>query len=47
MACAWVTLFGNAQVEATAREAWTLAAELDKADPARLRELFRRMVESN
>jgi hypothetical protein len=28
------------------RAAWTLAAELDKAHPARLREMFRRMVES-
>ncbi|HEV8001656.1 MAG TPA: hypothetical protein VGP63_17355 [Planctomycetaceae bacterium] len=46
MACSWVTLFGNAQVGATVQEAWTLAAELDMADPARLRELFRRMVES-
>jgi hypothetical protein len=36
----------DAEVEATVRAAWTLAAELDKADSARLREMFRRMVES-
>lgn len=36
----------DAEVEATLRAAWTLGAELDKADPARLREMFRRMVES-
>ncbi len=36
----------DAEVEAVVRSPWTLAAELDKADPARLREMFRRLVES-
>ena len=36
----------DAEVEATVQAAWTLSAELENADPARLREMFRRMVES-
>jgi hypothetical protein len=36
----------DVEVEATVKVAWSLAADLEKADPARLREMFRRMVES-
>jgi site-specific DNA recombinase len=36
----------EAEVEAAVAHLWTLAADLNQADPARLRELFNRMVES-